>query len=124
MRHFNLATTALASLSFCVLSACATTEKPAVATAAAAVPAVAVAPTIAKTTEADTRAVAKTTTEATTQSAKEDGSRKVCKRRLVPGSNLRKKVCATVDEWNALRENSRSATHAIKRKGATAGTGN
>ena len=106
MRHFNLTTAALASLSFCVLSACATAEK-SVATAAEA-------PTPTKTTANDV-APTKTATTDTKKVAK-DGSQQICKKRKVTGSRFPKKICASADEWEARAIRDRNALDDIQQK--------
>ena len=106
MRHFNLATAALTSLSFCVLSACATTEKPATVAEAPVASQATVAAASAKTT----------TTETGATKIAEDGSEEICKRTQVTGTRFKKKICATAAEWQAMADRARAQTSAFQNR--------
>ena len=107
MRHFNLSAAALTSLSFCVLSACATAEKSAVTAAEAPVASQAtVAAASAKTT----------TTETGATKIAEDGSEEICKRTQVTGTRFKKKICATAAEWQAMADRARAQTSAFQNR--------
>ena len=120
MTYLNFSHITLATLSFCALAACQTVATQAATTAAA--------PVVTKTSPESVTVASKAVTPppTTTAAAKaaEDGSRKICKSTKVVGSNFRKKVCATADEWKSRTTRDRYTTDNIQRKGGAPGLGN
>ncbi len=76
----------------------------------------------ANTEKPDPNIIVSGETAAERRAAKEaDAKKVVCKREKVPGSNFRKKVCATKAQWARAREDSRNATQTMQRRGAIIG---
>jgi len=61
-------------------------------------------------------------TESAKPEAEED--RMICKRTKVPGTNFRKKICGTAEEWGVMTDRSKKALEGIQRTGRVAGTTN
>ena len=80
-----------------VLSACVTTETATTTSAAEAEPMVKNEAAQMAETEADY-----------------DPNKKVCKRQSIPGSNFKKKVCMTLQQWKDMQQDSRDATNRIQ----------
>ncbi|MEL6687811.1 MAG: hypothetical protein AAFP97_09325 [Pseudomonadota bacterium] len=89
-------------LTFSALTACATTSAPTSSTTA----------TVA---EATTETMGATEKAVETAQNDLDPNRQVCKRTKVVGSNFKKKICRTANEWEALEQQSREATERIQR---------
>jgi len=49
---------------------------------------------------------------------------KICKRQKVVGSNFTKKICATIEQWEASKELSQKTTGDIQRRGSAPGVTN
>ena len=47
-----------------------------------------------------------------------DDAEKICKRYAVSGSNFKKKVCMTAEEWEENRENAKRGTSDFQRRGS------
>lgn len=94
-----------------LLSACASTvTEPAPAPAAAPAAATSANETGAQT--AETQVIKPQTYSSTV----EDGDGIICKYRNVTGSNFRRKMCGTEEEWAAIEDESRKATERIQRR--------
>jgi len=60
-----------------------------------------------------------TVTESTKQaSADKDSGRLICKRQAIAGSNFKRKVCATAQQWKVSAEEGRRTTADIQRRKA------
>ncbi len=59
--------------------------------------------------------VAESTKQATTET---DSEKLICKRQATAGSNFKRKVCATAEQWKAAAEDGRRTTGDIQRKHA------
>jgi len=109
LKQYSLKLTLCAGAMF-ILSACATTvdTAPELATADKAAAAVVEAPAPAPV-------------ESTTAVASDE---MVCKRQAVVGSNFKRKVCMTSQQWQDLENQSRQTTGDIQRRGGAPGTTN
>ena len=60
---------------------------------------------------------------APTESSKSEASedKMICKRTKVPGTNFRKKICGTAEDWDVMQERSRKATEGIQRRARPVG---
>ena len=110
------------TLGFFLLGACASVENTDVTSQELAVaPAEAVAPS-ETVTSVEPAVSAKTV--AATEANESSEPRMVCRRQKVVGSNLRKKICLTEEQWERERSRSRKATEEFKRRpNGTAGGG-
>jgi len=74
--------------------------------------------------EADNmKKVADTLSQTNTTAKSEDG-KIICKRTSVVGSNFKRKICATADEWEARAAEDRKKVGNMQRRGAGPGTNN
>ncbi len=53
-----------------------------------------------------------------------DPNRRICKRQKVPGSNLKKKVCASAARWAEEEERAREFLEGVQKNNRSRGSGN
>jgi len=93
---------------FLLLGACATIDTPATAEKTTSASSAKAAETQSAKDLSDTLTSTKTT-------AVSDDGKLICKRTSVVGSNFKRKVCATAEEWNARASEDRKTTEGIQR---------
>lgn len=72
-------------------------------------------PTAEKVAEAETMKAVSEELSQTNKVAKSEDGNVICKREAVVGSNFKRKVCATAEQWKAMEESSRATTADIQR---------
>lgn len=77
-----------------------------------------------KVTEAKTTRTLADSLSQTKTSVKSDDGKIICKRTTVIGSNFKRKVCATANEWEARAVQDKKTTGDIQRGGTAPGTSN
>ena len=104
------------------LSACATSNNGNISETTATAEALPIADS--KPVEAPVPNAKPDTKQTENKTDKKDPNRRICKRQKVPGSNLKKKICASAARWDEEEEKARKFLDGVQKNNRSRGSGN